>query len=73
MEGRISTTSIRQGEQVQGEVMKSLCGNSLVYLVFFLEEVGNDCVKGKLIFMCEEVLFMEANVYKQKNMEGSCV
>jgi hypothetical protein len=43
------------------------------YFLFSLEKEENECVKGELIIMCEEVLFMEANVCKQKNMEGSCV
>jgi hypothetical protein len=43
------------------------------YLVFFLEEEENECVKGELIVICEKVLFMEVNVCKQKNMGGSCV
>jgi hypothetical protein len=30
-------------------------------------------VRGELVVMCEEVLFMEKNVCKQKNMEGSYV
>jgi hypothetical protein len=42
-------------------------------LVFSLEEEENECVRGKLVVMCEEMLFMEANVCKQKNMEGSSV
>jgi hypothetical protein len=28
---------------------------------------------GKLVVMCEEMLFMEENVCQKKNMEGSCV
>jgi hypothetical protein len=35
-------------------------------LCFFWEEDDNECVKGKLVVMCEEMLFMEANVCKQK-------
>jgi hypothetical protein len=42
------------------------------YFVFFLEE-EDDCVKGELIVMCEEMLFVETNVYKQKSMKGSYV
>jgi hypothetical protein len=30
-------------------------------------------VRRQLVVMCEEMLFMEENVCKQKNMEGSCV
>ncbi len=41
--------------------------------MFSLEEEENECVRGKLVVMCEEMLFMEANVCKQKNMEGSSV
>jgi hypothetical protein len=29
------------------------------YLVFFLEEEENKCVREELIFMCEKMLFME--------------
>jgi hypothetical protein len=43
------------------------------YLVFSLEEEENECMKGELVVMCEEMLSMKANVCKQKNMEGSCV
>jgi hypothetical protein len=43
-------------------------------LYFFpWEEEENECVRGELIVVCEEVLFMEENVCKQKSMEGSCV
>ncbi len=73
MEGRISTTSIGQGEQAQGGVMGSLRRKSFFYFVFSLEEEENECVIGKLVIMCENVLFMEKNVCKQKNMERSCV
>ncbi len=30
-------------------------------------------MRRQLVVMCEEMLFMEENVCKQKNMEGSCV
>jgi hypothetical protein len=30
-------------------------------------------VRGDIVVMCEKMLFMEENVCKQKNMEGSCV
>jgi len=73
LEGRISTTSIGQGEQTQGGVMGSLRGRSFFYLVFSLEEEENECVIGELVVMCEKMLFMEKNVCKQENMEGSCV
>ncbi len=72
MEGRNSTTSIGQGEQARGRVMESM-GENNFYLVFSLEEEEDEFVRGELIAMCEEVLLMEANVCKQKNMEGSCV
>jgi hypothetical protein len=48
-------------------------GGKNFYRVFFLEEEENEYVKGKLVVMCEKVLFMEAKVYKQKNMEGNYV
>ncbi len=41
--------------------------------MFFLDRKENECVRGELVVMCEEVLFMEVNVHKQKSMEGSCV
>jgi hypothetical protein len=42
-------------------------------LCFSLEEGENECVKGALVIMCEEMLFMEENVCKQKSMEGNYV
>jgi len=48
-------------------------GENNFYLVFSLEEEDDEFVRGELIVMCEEVLLMEVNVCKQKNMEGSCV
>jgi hypothetical protein len=42
-------------------------------LVFSLEKEDNECVGGELVVMCEEMLFMEANVCKKKSMEGSYV
>jgi hypothetical protein len=46
----------------------------MVSCVFFLgEKEENECVKGKLVVMCEKMLFMEENVRKQKSMEISCV
>jgi len=68
----ISPASIEQGKQAQGGVMENV-GEKSFYFVFYLEKEENECVKGELIIMCEEMLFMEANVCKQKNMEGSCV
>jgi hypothetical protein len=47
--------------------------NFLVSCVFSWEEEENECVKGKLVVVCEKMLCMEENVYKQKNIEGSCV
>jgi hypothetical protein len=46
--------------------MESL-GERSFFLIscFFLDEEENECVKGELIIMCEEVLFMETNVCKQ--------
>jgi hypothetical protein len=46
-------------------------GEKSFYLVFSLKKEENECVKWKLIVMCEKMLFMEANVCKQKNMEGN--
>ncbi len=66
MEGNIFTTSIRRGEQTQGKVMETLGEKNFLYFVFFWEEEDSECVRGKLIVMCEEVLFMEENVCKQK-------
>jgi hypothetical protein len=43
------------------------------YLLFFSWEEENECVKGDLVVMCEKMLFMEENVWKQKIMQGSCV
>jgi hypothetical protein len=73
LEKKISTTSIKQGEQAQGGIMESLSERSCFYLVFSWEKEENECVKGELVVMCEEVLFMEANVCKQKSMERTCV
>jgi hypothetical protein len=53
--------------------MENLGGRSFFYLVFPLEEEENECVRRKLVVMCEEMLFMETNVCKQNNREGSCV
>ncbi len=72
MERNNSTTSIKQGEQVQGGVMESV-GEFFFNLVFCLEEEENECVRGELFVMCEKMLFMEINVCKQKSMERSCV
>jgi hypothetical protein len=52
--------------------MGSLVGEKF-FCVFSLEDEENECVKGELIVMCGEVLFMEVNVCKQKSMEGSLV
>jgi hypothetical protein len=46
---------------------------SYILCVFSWEKEKIECVKGKLVIMCEEVLFMEENVRKKKSMEGSCV
>ncbi len=74
MEGKISTTSIGQGKQVQGGVMESLGEkNFLVPCVFSWEEEENECVRRELIVMCEKILFMEENVCKQKSIERSYV
>ncbi len=74
LEGKISTTSIGQEEKAQGEVMESLgIFFFFVSCVFFLERGGEWVVRRQLVVMCEEMLFMEENVCKQKNMEGSCV
>jgi hypothetical protein len=35
-------------------------------LCFFWKEKKNECVRGKLVVMCEEVLYMEKNVCKKK-------
>jgi len=48
-------------------------GEIFFYLVSSLEEEENVCVRGELVVMFEEMLFMEANVCKQKSMERSCV
>ncbi len=48
-------------------------GGVFFYLVFSLEKEENECVKGKLVAMCEKMLLVETNVCKQKNMERSCV
>jgi hypothetical protein len=53
--------------------MESLGGGVFFYLVIFLGEEENECVRRELVVMCEEMLFMEANVCKQKSMERSCV
>jgi hypothetical protein len=53
--------------------MESLSEKSFLYLVFFWEKEENECVRKELIIMREKMLFMEKNVCKQKNMEGSCV
>jgi hypothetical protein len=66
LEGRISTTSIGQGEKTW--VRRIFC-----ILCFVWEEEENECVSGELVVMCEKMLFMEENVCKQKNMEGNCV
>ncbi len=42
-------------------------------LCFSSKEEENECVRGDIVVMCEKMLFMEENVCKQKNMEGSCV
>jgi hypothetical protein len=54
--------------------MENLGGGCFLFFnfVFFLEE-GRMSVRGELIIMCEEVLFLEANVCKKKIMEGSCM
>ncbi len=66
-------TSIRQGKQAQGGVMESLVRGVFFLQCVFLEEEENECVRGKLVVMCEEMLFMEVNGCKQKSMEGSCM
>jgi hypothetical protein len=53
--------------------MESLVKGIFLILCFFSEEEENECVREKLILMCEKMLFIEANVCKQKSMEGSCV
>ncbi len=53
--------------------MGNLAKRSFFNYMFFLEEEENECVRGELVVICEEVLFMEANVCKQKSMGGSCV
>jgi hypothetical protein len=53
--------------------MENLCERSFFYLVFFLEDEENECVRRELVVMCEKMLFMKANVCKQKSMEGNCV
>ncbi len=60
------TSSRRHGKLGKGE----FCG---ILYFFPWEEEENECVRGELIVVCEEVLFMEENVCKQKSMEGSCV
>ncbi len=42
-------------------------------MFFSWEKEENECVKGNLVVVCEEMLFMEENVCKQKSMEGSRV
>jgi hypothetical protein len=48
-------------------------GKRICILCFSWEEEENECVKIKLVVMCEKVLFIEENVCKQKSIEGSCV
>jgi hypothetical protein len=52
-------------------VIESLDERNFLYHVFSLKEEEIECVKGELVVMCEEMLFMEANMCKQKSMEGS--
>jgi hypothetical protein len=44
-------------------------GKDFLFCVFSLKEEENECVKRELVVMCEEVLFMEVRVCKQKSME----
>ncbi len=53
--------------------MGSLGEKNFFILCFSWEKEDNECVRGKLVIMCEEVLFMENNVCKQKSMERGCV
>jgi hypothetical protein len=48
-----------------------VCEKSFFNLFLWKKKKMN--VKGELIIMCEEVLFMEENVCNQKSMKGSCV
>jgi hypothetical protein len=61
----------KENKLIEGS-WKAWVGGVLFYFVIFLEE-ENECVRRKLVVMCEEMLFMEANVCKQKSMEKSCV
>jgi hypothetical protein len=53
--------------------MGSLGEKFFFILCFSWEKEDNECVRGKLVIMCEELLFMEENVCKQKNMERGYV
>jgi hypothetical protein len=53
--------------------MGSLVKGIFFYLVFSLKKEKNKCVKGKLVIICEQMLFMEAMVCKQKIMGRNCV
>jgi len=48
-------------------------GEKNFYLVFSLEEEKIECVRGKLIVMCEEMLFMETNACKKEHGRNLCV
>jgi hypothetical protein len=63
---RIISSRRGRGKLEKGEFCDILC-------FFSWEEEENECVRRELIVVCEEVLFMEENVCKQKSMEGSCV
>ncbi len=72
--GKDFQTSIGQGEQVQGRFMGSLQKEGMISCVFFSgKKEENDCVRRKLVFMCERMLFMKKMCANKEHGKKLCV
>ncbi len=66
------STSIGQGEQSQGGVLKAYQGRKGSCVVW-KEKEEKESMEKRLVLMWENVLFMKKKICANKSMEGSCV
>jgi hypothetical protein len=72
--GKDFQTSIEQREQAQGWVMGGLPKEEWYLMCFFLgKKEEKQCVKGKLVLVCERMLFMEKMCANKKHGKKLCV
>jgi hypothetical protein len=67
-------TSIGQGEQAQRKVMGGLPRGEWYLVCFFRgKKEENECVRKKLVLMCERMLFMEKMCANKEHGRKLCV